>query len=194
LICYYVVYIDVIEFIAAELCCTILKKALAAAAGWVVAKAAALNRLPSPQAGATAEMSQPLHAAAAVPDRASEHESDAAARAAIIRQRRSVSDGGGGLLGVIGGVVGGFVSSSKSVRVLPVRWLFNLFQSNKTSGTSTNSIREVETAVNMEADWCSNLIRHLVPHSRIIPMHLIVALHDLKQKLHLYNYKFGSKR
>ncbi len=39
-----------------------------------------------------------------------------------------------------------------------------------------------------------NLICHLVAHSRVVAVHSLVALHELDQKLHLYNHKFGAKR
>ncbi len=39
-----------------------------------------------------------------------------------------------------------------------------------------------------------NLICHLVAHSRVIAVHSLVAFHELDQKLHLYNDKFGAKR
>ena len=38
-----------------------------------------------------------------------------------------------------------------------------------------------------------NLVGHLVAHGGIIAMHLIVALHDLNQKLQLDNDEFGGQ-
>ncbi len=37
------------------------------------------------------------------------------------------------------------------------------------------------------------LVGHLVAHGGVIAMHLIVALHDLKQKLQLNNDEFGGQ-
>ncbi len=37
------------------------------------------------------------------------------------------------------------------------------------------------------------LISHFVSHGRIIVMHLLVALHELNQKLHLDDDEFGAE-